>query len=117
MPPREIGRYILASSGLDCWSWGWSSGTRSKASGTAAVGLDQTRTRFLYRSRLLTVHCALGRQPPQGSSIWLYGGPNVPVSKSRLPVCLELLSNRLPESPGRDRRELELRQSALSMLG
>ena len=64
----------------------------------------------------LTLHCALGKKPPQGSSIWLYGGPNVPVSKSR-PVCLELLRNRLPESPGRDRGELELRQSALSMLG
>src|ERR1700737_1625250 len=34
----------------------WSSGTWSKASGRATVELDQMRTRFLYRSRLQTLH-------------------------------------------------------------
>jgi len=37
-----------------CWCyWGCSSGTRSKASGRAAVRAGSIRTRFLCRSRLL----------------------------------------------------------------
>jgi hypothetical protein len=37
MLPRDTGRYIRASSGLAGWTRGWSSETRSKASGRTAV--------------------------------------------------------------------------------
>jgi hypothetical protein len=43
-PPIEMGRYITPSSGLDGRKRGaWSSGTRSKASGKTAIGLEQSR--------------------------------------------------------------------------
>ena len=84
MLPREIGRYIPACSGLACWTWGWSSGTRSKASGRTAVWAGSIRTRFLCRSRL--IHPTLGvlQKPPQGSSIWLCGEPISTGPKSHL---------------------------------
>jgi hypothetical protein len=58
----------------------WSSGTWSKASGRATVELDQMRTRFLYRSPLTHFTSGVTQEPPQGSCIWLFGAPEIPVS-------------------------------------
>ncbi len=79
----------------------WSSGRWSKASGRTTVELDQIRTRFLYRS--LPTHTTLGvmRKLPEGSSIWLCGGPKLSgwvdflmsyrINRARCPV-----SNQMP---------------------
>jgi hypothetical protein len=82
MLPIEIGRYIPTSSGLACWTWGWSSGTRSKASGRTAVWAGSIRTRFLCRSRLLHTTLHVRQKPPGALSIRLRGEPKVPVRKA-----------------------------------
>jgi hypothetical protein len=51
-------------------TWGWSSGTRSKASGRAAVELDQIRTRFLCRSRHSHTTSGVSQTPSQYYVIW-----------------------------------------------
>ena len=51
----------------------WSSETWSKASERATVGLDQIRTRFFYRLRLVYSRSSLMRKPPQGFAIQLCG--------------------------------------------
>jgi hypothetical protein len=69
---------------------GWSSRTRSKTSGRTAVGLDQMRTRFLFRSDSSTLHAVCGRT--HGSIVHLvlsrtesaFGKPRQRVTISRL---------------------------------
>jgi hypothetical protein len=51
---------------------GWSSGTRSKASGKPPLGLDQDRTRFLCRFRLIHTTLGMMQKPAEGGFSWLF---------------------------------------------
>src|ERR1700719_479587 len=72
--PREMGSIDrpLARS-LGPHTLDWSSETWSKASERATVGLDQIRTRFFYRLRLVYIRSSLMRKPPHGFAIQLRG--------------------------------------------
>ena len=78
---------------------GWSSGTRSKASGRAAVGLDQFGTRFLCRSRLTHTISSVMQSPwrdPRSSYVEnkkrRWGGPTQR-SGSSLLSALEMMAH------------------------
>src|ERR1700730_6260452 len=90
----------------------WSSETWSKASERATVGLDQIRTRFFYRLRLIYNRSSLMRGPPQGFAIQLCGEPkgskggHLDQDKSATPCQLRMSrTHRLQNSSGacRDR--------------
>src|SRR6202030_4820656 len=72
--PREMGSIDrpLARS-LGSHTLDWSSETWSKASERATVGLDQIRTRFFYRLRLVYIRSSLMRKPSYGFAIQLCG--------------------------------------------
>ena len=63
-----------ASSGLACWTWGWSSGTRSKGEWKdRRLGWINSDSISYVDPDLIHTTLGVMQKPAQGRSIWLFG--------------------------------------------